>query len=96
MLTKAISLGYIHISNLKKTDTMDLIPIDMTVNSLLAMIWDFVVYRYFLLYTHYYSLLLKKKKRKSYTNKIIIFFSLFLGKKKNQKYIIMDLLIGIP
>ncbi|KAG9434191.1 fatty acyl-CoA reductase 1 [Apis mellifera carnica] len=45
MLTKAISLGYIHVSNLKKTDTMDLIPIDMTVNSLLAMIWDFVVYR---------------------------------------------------
>lgn len=93
MLTKAISLGYIHISNLKKTDTMDLIPIDMTVNSLLAMIWDFVVYRYFLLYTHYYSLLLKKKKNHIQNN---YFFSLFLGKKKNQKYIIMDLLIGIP
>lgn len=53
MLATAISLGYIHVSNLKKTDTMDLIPIDMTVNSLLAMIWDFVVYRYFLLYTLY-------------------------------------------
>lgn len=75
MLTKAISLGYIHVSNLKKTDTMDLIPIDMTVNSLLAMIWDFVVYRYFLLYTHYYSLLLKKKKKIIY--KIIIFFLCF-------------------
>lgn len=51
MLAMAISLGYIHVSNLKKTDTMDLIPIDMTANSLLAMIWDFVVYRYFLIYT---------------------------------------------
>lgn len=47
LLAKAISLGYIHVINLKKTDTMDLIPIDMTANSLLAMIWDFVVYRYF-------------------------------------------------
>lgn len=51
MLAMAISLGYIHVSNLKKTDTMDLIPIDMTANSLLAMIWDFVVYRYLLIYT---------------------------------------------
>ncbi|KAK1132644.1 hypothetical protein K0M31_014029 [Melipona bicolor] len=47
---RAIRAGLVHVIQSDDNETnMDLIPVDMTVNSLLASIWDYVAHRYYII-----------------------------------------------
>ena len=50
LLFRAIRGGFMHVLQTDSSqNNMDLIPVDMTANSLLASIWDYVVYRYYII-----------------------------------------------
>ena len=50
ILFRALRGGFMHVLQCNENEcNMDLIPVDMTVNSLLASIWDYVVHRYYII-----------------------------------------------
>ena len=50
LLFRAVRAGVLHVTQFDfSKNNLDLIPVDMTANSLLASVWDYVVHRYYII-----------------------------------------------
>lgn len=111
LLFRAVRGGFVHMIQADVNESnLDLIPVDTTVNSLLASIWDYVVHRYYIILLKlfmkrlikiafclkFYILVGVGKVIMNYST-ILFYYSSFFSKEKrtNHEYIIMDLVFGI-